>query len=207
MAEQHGGDGRFIEGERIYLRAVCATDVNERYHRWMNDPHVGQFLETRFSPSSLESIAAYVRRMTEDPDIRFLAIVLKEGDLHIGNIKIGPIDWIHRFADVSLIIGEKACWGKGLGTEAIQLMVGYAFEVLNLRKLTAGAYVGNVGSIRAFEKADFVGEGLRRKQRFSAGTYTDEVLLGLIREERGRGDGGVNPPTSAGPSTPRRAAG
>jgi RimJ/RimL family protein N-acetyltransferase len=183
MADGDAAYRPFIEGERIFLRAVLPSDVTERYSRWMNDPEVSRFLESRLRPSSLDTITAYVRTMGEAPDFLFLAIVLKEGDLHIGNIKLGPIDWVHRFAEVALLIGEKSCWGKGLGTETIRLIVRYAFETLNLHKLTATVYADNHGSIKAFEKAGFCQEGLRKEQRFSGGRYIDEALFGIVRSD------------------------
>lgn len=173
----------YLEGKRIYLREVRPCDVNDDYYRWLNDPEVGRYLETRFKPNSPDRIAAYVREVEEKSDQVFMAIIVKRGKQHIGNIKIGPINWYHRLSDVSILIGEKDYWGKGYGTEAIQLIVGYAFNVLNLHKLSAGAYAGNIGSIRAFEKANFLREGLRKKHRFQEGAYVDEVLLGIVRRE------------------------
>ena len=156
----------FIEGERIYLREVRPTDVNENYYRWMNDPEVTQHLESRFYPNSMESLGDYVAGKLRDRDNVFLAIVLKEGDRHIGNIKLGPINWIHRLADVGILIGEKDYWGKGYATEAIGLVVDYAFGTLNLHKLIAGCYDLNQGSVRAFQKAGFVVESLRKQHYY-----------------------------------------
>lgn len=179
-------DGEFnpiLKGERIYLRKVRFSDVTDQYHRWMNDPEVNRYLETRFSHQSREKIESYVRTMETDPDSVFLAIVLKNKDTHIGNIKIGPMNWSHRFADISLFIGEKGCWGKGYGTEAIDLVVTYAFNALNLHKVTAGFYADNIGSIKAFRKAGFKEEGRRKNHRFCQGRYVDEVLMGYIRPD------------------------
>ncbi|MFY9270845.1 MAG: GNAT family protein [Candidatus Manganitrophaceae bacterium] len=174
---------RFLEGKRIYLREVRPSDVNERYYRWMNDPEVTRFLENRFYPNAIENLRDYVACKLGDRDNIFLAIVLKEGDRHIGNIKLGPIQSIHRIADIGLLIGEKDCWGKGVATEAIQLVSEYAFNVLNLHKVTAGCYGPNEGSARAFQKAGFVVEGIRKGQYYSNGVYVDDILLGLIRPE------------------------
>lgn len=174
---------RFLEGKRIYLREVRPSDVNEHYYRWMNDPEVTLFLESRFAPNSMEKIQEFVAGKLGDQDNVFLAIVLKEEDRHIGNIKLGPIQWIHRLAEIGLLIGEKDCWGKGFATEAIQLVSDYAFNVLNLHKVTAGCYGPNEGSARAFQKAGFVVEGIRKKQFYSNGSYVDDILLGLIRPE------------------------
>lgn len=170
----------FIEGERLYLRGVTADDVNETYLRWMHDPEVMQYLESRFQPHSLSSLHEFVTQMQHDRDQLFLAIVLKDKDRHIGNIKLGPINWIHRFADIGLLIGEKDCWGKGYATEAIQLLTQYAFNALNLHHLTAGCYATNMGSARAFLKAGWVEEGRRKSYFYSAGKYVDEILLGIV---------------------------
>lgn len=173
----------FLLGERIYLREVRAADVNAAYRSWLNDAEVNQYLETRFVPRSIENITAYVRDLDGRPESVFLAICLEATGVHIGNIKVGPINWIHRFADVSLFIGEKSQWGRGLGSEAIALVTQFAFDELNLNRLQAGCYSSNLGSSRAFEKCGFRREGVLRKKRFRRGTYEDELILGLLREE------------------------
>jgi RimJ/RimL family protein N-acetyltransferase len=170
-----------LAGPRLSLREVRETDVNDDYHRWMNDPEVTRHLESRFFPLAQESLRDYVRKMRGDRDNLFLAIVLHEGERHIGNIKLGPINWIHRTGDIGLLLGEKSCWGKGYATEAIRCITTHAFDVLNLHKLTASCYHTNLGSARAFLKAGFVQEGVRRSQFYSDGVYVDQVLLGLVR--------------------------
>src|SRR5262249_1908718 len=92
----------FLAGPRLYLGEVRHSDVNETYYRWMNDPEVTRYLESRFYPHSLEGLRAYVTSKLGDRDNIFLAIVLKDGDRHIGNIKLGPIHWMHRYADIGL---------------------------------------------------------------------------------------------------------
>lgn len=171
----------FLDGKLVYLRAVCLSDVDENYCRWMNDPLVTQYLESRFYPTTKASLEAYVERLQSDPNHVFLAIVAKDTDIHIGNVKLGPIDWIHRFADIGLLMGESAYWGRGIATEVIQLVARYAFDQLDLRKVTAGCYSTNVAAIRAFEKAGFVQEGLRKQQYYCNGQYVDAVILGLVR--------------------------
>ena len=177
-----GKPGDFLEGERIYLRRVRPEDVNETYCKWMNDPEVNKYLESRFSSHSLETLKEYVRSKLGDEKNAFFAIILKKGDRHIGNIKIGPIDTVHRLADIGILIGEKDCWGEGYGSEAIRLIVEYAFDKLNLHKVTAGCYAPNEGSIKAFKKAGFSQEGVRKSHCYCDGKYVDDILLGLVRE-------------------------
>lgn len=170
----------FLRGERIYLRDVQLADVNENYHRWMNDPEVTRYLESRFYPNTLEALREYVSCRRGDHNSVFFAIVLNEGDRHIGNIKLGSINWIHRLADVGIIIGEKDCWGKGYATEAIRLIARHSFNTMNLHKLIAGVYGVNAGSSHAFLKAGFVREGLYKQHYFCEGKYMDSEMLGLL---------------------------
>ena len=100
-----------------------------------------------------------------------------------GTIKIPKMSkCIHHEVELGIVIGEKEFWGKGYATEAIKLMASYAFDTLNLHKITAGCYVSNEGSKRAFQKAGFEVEGIRKSHCFCHGSYIDTVLLGLLRE-------------------------
>ncbi len=171
----------FLESERLYLRAVLPNDANEAYCRWMNDPEVNKYLESRFYPHTQETLRDYVTGKLGDVESPFFAIVLKKGDRHIGNIKLGPINTIHRFADIGIIIGERDCWGKGYATEAIRLIVKYAFDTLNLHKVTAGFYEPNLQSMKAFANAGFSQEGVRKSHCYCDGKYVDDILFGLVR--------------------------
>lgn len=172
----------FIEGEKIFLREVRQTDVNENYYKWMNDIEITRYTESRFYPYSMEQLQTYVSSLDGKRDSVFLAVIAKESSQHVGNIKLGNIDWIHRRADIGVIIGEKAVWGKGYASEAIALLSDYAFKRLNLHKVWAGCYSNNTGSIKAFQKAGFVEEGIQRKHYYYNGGYIDLVLLGKINE-------------------------
>ena len=176
-------DTAFIKGVQIYLREVQISDVNVNYYGWINDPEVTRYLEVRNIPQSPENIKKYVQAMDGNADEIFLAICLREDGHHVGNIKLGPINWLHRFAEVSLVIGEKQFWGKGIGTEAVRLVSHFAFDVLNLHKLKSGCYEENIGSTKAFLKAGFVQEGILKSQWYLNGRHRNEIVLGLCRED------------------------
>jgi RimJ/RimL family protein N-acetyltransferase len=99
---------------------------------------------------------------------------------HIGNIKLGLINPIHKYAEVGLVIGDKSFWGKGIGTEAIKLVVEFAFNTLLLNKVTAGIYSNNIASLKAFQKLGFEIEGHQKKQFLFNGQYIDRYLVGKI---------------------------
>ncbi len=174
-------DKHRIDGPRLHLRSVRPSDATERYVSWLNDPEINRYLEVRFSPQTLEGVRAYVTEMAGSEDYAFMAIVLNDGDRHIGNIKIGPMNRAHRFADIGIVIGEKDCWGKGYATEAIALATRYAFETLDLHRLEAGAYAPNMGSAKAFLKAGWKEEGLESAKWLVDGVFVDGIRVACVR--------------------------
>lgn len=171
-----------LEGRRIYLRPAEDKDINKRYLSWIDDSAVTRFMESRFKKWTLRELKKYADGIRDSHDNLFFAIILKSRDRHIGNIKIGPINRIHKFADIGILIGDKSCWGRGYAAEAIELAADYAFTGLKLHKLTAGAYATNIGSIKAFQKAGFRVEGIRSKHYRESAGYVDCILMGRINE-------------------------
>lgn len=148
-----------LRGEKVLLRSLEKADVKQPYLRWLNDREVNKFLEIRFAPpASIDELEAFVNRMNESPNELLLGIFTAEQQQHIGNIKLGPIVFSHLRAVIGIVIGEKDFWGKGLATEAIELLSNYAVTTLGLKRIYAGCYESNVGSRKAFEKAGFTVE-------------------------------------------------
>lgn len=180
--------GPRIDGERIYLRRLTAGDVSADYLRWMNSPEINGYLESRFFTHTRDSLHDFVTAMERDPYNLFTGIFLKEGDRHIGNIKLGPINRQHGHADIGLLIGDRSSWGKGYASEAIGILTEFAFDQIGLHRCTAGAYAHNEGSSRAFEKCGYVREGILRDHWLFNGRFQDGVCLGKINPKAGRRD-------------------
>ncbi len=164
------------ESLKVVLSLLRESDVSQSYLQWMHNPEVTQYLESRWRTYSLEDLIFYVKQMNESSR-DFLFGILVEGYGHVGNIKIGGIDWKHRYGDMGLIIGESSVWGKGIGSRAISLACEYAFQELGLRKIIAGIYEPNVGSRRTFEKAGFVLAGRFTNHRLFQGKYVDQLIM------------------------------
>lgn len=167
--------------ERLLLRALEPSDLNATYLSWLNDPAVNRYLETRFLPQTMEVLQSYWQAHRDDPACPWFAICLQADRRHIGNIKLGPIQWLHRRGDLSLFIGDRTCWRKGYASEAIALVRDWAFAELELQKLNAGIYASNIGSRRAFEKCGFSLEGTLRAEVVSCGGRMDVWKMGLPR--------------------------
>lgn len=169
--------------KRIFLREILKDDLNDNYLSWLRDNEVNCFLETRHQKQNLKTIKEYWISHKNDILSPWFAICLRDNNKHIGNIKLGPINQIHKRADVSLFIGEKSLWGKGYASEAIYLICKLSFERLGLRKLNASIYKSNKGSINLFEKSGFILEGTLREEGFYEDKPRDVLRYGLLRNE------------------------
>lgn len=162
---------------RLLLRTLTAADVGPRYLGWLQDAEVIRFLEVRHGDRGAAATLAFVEDANASPDTLLLGMVLRQGGLHVGNIKLGPIDPHHRRADMGLLVGDRAWWGKGLAAEAITALTAHAFAALGLNKVTASCYGGNEGSCRAFRKAGFQEAARRPRHWLCDGVWHDDVLL------------------------------
>jgi RimJ/RimL family protein N-acetyltransferase len=84
---------------------------------------------------------------------------------------------------VGILIGEKSCWNRGYGTEAMHLLVDTAFNTLNLHRVYLRVFEDNPRAIRAYEKAGFVHEGRMRQAEFHQGRFCDVLLMSVLRPE------------------------
>ena len=173
---------KHIEGNTIILRNIKKTDATAEYVKWLNSKKINQFLESRFVKHTKIDVENYIKKMNHDTNIVFLAIIRKDNQKHIGNIKLGPINWNHKYAEIGIMIGDENSWGKGYANEAIKLISNFGFNYLKMHKITAGSYEENVGSIKAFLKAGFFIEGIHYKQFFSKGKYRNHILLAKIKK-------------------------
>ena len=174
---------RFIEGNTIYLRAIEQSDANDRYLSWLNDEEVTRGLASGVYPSTLDDLKKYVEQISGSKNAVMFAICDKENDQHIGNIKLDNFDWVNRTCELGLLLGDRAYWGKGIGTEVMRLTVSYAFQQLNMRKVLLAVYANNPAAIKLYEKVGFKKEGCLRAQIFSKGEYIDKYFMGIFSNE------------------------
>lgn len=174
---------QFISGHKVYLRAFTREDLRGPMLHWTNDEEVTHFMYRGWRPARIEELeAAYERTIDSDRDIEF-AICCKEKDVPVGVAGLHDIDWFCRQAEFRIMIGDKSVWGKGYGTETAMLLVKYAFEKLNLNRVSLGVNAEDNRAIRCYEKAGFVHEGISREVVFRNNKYYNAVRMGILRRE------------------------
>ncbi len=172
----------FRMGKRIYLRAVLTEDI-PLITVWINDPEVHQFLKIAY-PMSPEDEKKWQEGLAgKKPGDVVFAIVLADTDEIIGVMGLHHIDHRNGLATTGAFIGRKDLWSKGYGTEAKMLVLEYAFNTLNLRKVCSAVYDFNGRSKRCLEKCGYTPEGCRKKHLYRNGRFVDEYLMAVFKED------------------------
>jgi RimJ/RimL family protein N-acetyltransferase len=175
-----------LRGKQVRLTAENPDVMAGCFHHWNQDTGFMRLLDT--DPSRLFSQKKWQEWLEkgmekETQDEFFLAIRTLEGDRLIGYIGLFELYKQHGDTLVAIALGEREYWGKGYGTDAMQVMLRYAFEELNLRRVGLIVFEYNSRAIRSYEKAGFIPEGVVRKTILRDGKRWDFQYMGILREE------------------------
>lgn len=171
--------------EDVYLRALEPADV-ERTSKWHNDAGLYATLVNPFRYVSRAAEEEWIRRKTAYSQTEIqLAICLKEGERHIGNIHLTDIDWVARHACLGIFIGATSCQSKGYGQQALRLLLRHAFHDLGLYRVYLTVLEDNPRALRIYEKCGFVVEGRLRRHAYKRGQFQDLILMGLCADDPG----------------------
>jgi [ribosomal protein S5]-alanine N-acetyltransferase len=157
----------------VFCRPFIESDITDRYLTWFRDPEVTRFIEARnLSRDDVEVFHKCGRGIWRFMD----AICSSETDEHIGNVKI-DVNWRHSFGSLSILIGNKAYWGRGCASSAIRQMTEKAFKQLGVRTLTAGAYGVNFASLACFERAGWALDTVQKGHLLFEDRVVDQINL------------------------------
>lgn len=171
-------------GERIMLREYRPEDLVPM-RGWVNDPRIVGYLSDIFLyPHTLESTESYLNAMMDQrPDSRGFVIADASTELYIGQINLDSIDWKNRVGRIGILIGSAERLGQGYGTEAMRLLIRFAFAELNLNRLELEVYDFNERARRSYANCGFREEGRLRERQYKNGAYVDVIQMGLLRSE------------------------
>ncbi len=171
--------GPVLKGTKVTLRPPQEKEP-ALFVEWFADTEVTRFLGTAF-PMSLQQEEDFVKRIGESKnDVWWM--IEAEGRA-IGASGIHRIDWINGHAITGTVIGEKDCWRKGYGSEAMALRTEYAFRQLNLHKLKSGAFMENEPSKRALQKVGYRQVGVYREDFWRDGRWHDHWECEVLRSD------------------------
>jgi len=174
-----------LRGERVVLRPLERSDL-PRCVAWFNDHEVTYYLG-RDGPLTMEEEERWFANYKAKTDELIFAITVE--DRHIGNVGVHNIDRANRRADVGILIGEKALWSKGFGSDALRAVLAYAFDEQRLNKVSLDVIDYNDRAIRAYERLGFLREGVKREDLLKRGRFVNVIRMSILAREFAPGRG------------------
>lgn len=169
-----------LSGDKVYLSPIDKNDYL-KYTEWVNDMEVavGMIFATKLIDE--ESERNVLERLSKS-EFNFAVIDNVTNDA-IGNVGFPSIDYINRIAEIGIFIGDKNYWGNGYGRQALELLLDFGFNLLNLNNIYLRVYSFNTPALHCYKKIGFKEAGKLRGAKIIAGEKYDEIYMDMLAGE------------------------
>jgi len=171
-----------ISGSLVTLRRHVPANV-AAFQRWYSDPEVARLARYQDGPMRPDEIDRFFQLRALGSESLTMAIHEASTDRLVGSCAFSAVDGENGSAMYHITIGEKDQWGRGLGTEATQLMLDHAFGTLGLHRIALSVFAFNERAIRAYLRCGFVVEGRARESIWRDGRWWDELAMSVLSSE------------------------
>jgi RimJ/RimL family protein N-acetyltransferase len=172
-----------FRGDLVRLTALEPEDVPTLI-RWHQNAAFLRLFDSRPAyPKTEAELKEWLEELRKDENTFAFAVRPREGEELAGYLEVDGVDWQHGACGMGLGFGDRADWGQGYGYEATELGLRYAFDELNMHRVTITVFGYNERSIALAEKAGFQQEGVFRERLQRDGKRYDMLLYGLLRYE------------------------
>lgn len=142
-----------LPGERVALAEMTEAD-QEYFCRWLQDPELRSLIDDHRVPTMEDQMRWHER--VQQPDRKFFSLVTIPDMQLIGNAGFVDIDPAKETATLRITIGHPEARGKGYGSEGVELLLRYGFEMKRWKRIKLVVLKTNQRAIRTYEKAGFV---------------------------------------------------
>ncbi|MDZ4671159.1 MAG: GNAT family protein [Phototrophicales bacterium] len=174
-----------LRGEKVHLASLSRDDL-PTYQKWFANPEMLRLLSN--DPAMPHTHDRHIKwlddhtKPTSDSEFTFSIRALDDNRI-VGGCDIEIDSWASGQAWVGIFIGDPDDWGKGYGSEAMNILIRFGFMELNLHHISLTVFSYNPRAIKAYEKVGFVHEGKRREALYRDGAYHDMHIMGILRRE------------------------
>lgn len=172
-----------LRGELVYLGAVEPGDVID-YRRLISDPEIGHYLGLKL-PVSRDSAERFAKELFEQvgKTVFPFNIHLRTDGRRVGSVTLRDVDRENGKTEVAIFIGERELLGRGYGTDALRCACDFGFGELRLERIELAVFDYNTRGIRAYQKAGFQTDVVKRHARFHRGRHHDVLIMSILRDE------------------------
>lgn len=157
-------------------------DDLDTFCKWFNNPELRKFLLQPYPTTKLQE-KELLEKIIKDKDSVVLSIIVKKNKKLIGTVGLHKINKIYRSAIFGIVIGDFENLSRGYGTEAMEIIIEYGFNVLNLHRIDLMAHDFNRRAIDAYKKVGFIEEGRKRESFYLDGKYHDTILMAILKTD------------------------
>ncbi len=177
---------RLFEGKLIRLTAPNPETDAQPLAAWTADSEYMRLLD--MDPARPATVKRWREELEREgakdrPNSFFFSIRTLSDDKLIGFVGLWGLNWAHGDTFLGIGLGDREYWGRGYGTDAMRVILRYAFTELNLYRVSLDVFEYNTRAIRSYEKVGFVVEGRARRVLHRDGQRWDEIFMGILREE------------------------
>ena len=174
-----------ISRGNIYLSPLNTEDF-EILTKWLNDNRISDWVNNTKAILSLTSEKAFLENISrnEDPTIKALAIIKKEGDKFLWIVDLSKINYIDQIATIWISIWDFEEHNKWYWADALNAILLYWFHTLNLKNIDLHVYAFNESAIRCYQKVWFKEYGRRKETHYCNWKFRDEIYMDITKSER-----------------------
>jgi len=169
-----------LVGTKVYLSPINPEDA-EVFTKWVNDFEISILMSSTSRIYSLDKEREFLESISKTGDT--FSIIDIESDKIIGTCGLMNVNHIFKKAELGIFIGEKEFWGNGYGTEAMELLLDFAFNILNLNSIMLIVNSFNERAIKSYEKCGFKLIGKRREAVIIGQLKYDEYYMDILASE------------------------
>ena len=166
-----------LVGRRVTLVPFGPDRITDRYVAWLNDPAVNAYSRRKGMRTTADDAGRYLASLRADEHV----VAILTDDEHVGNVKFGPIDWQNACADISILVGERMVWGRGIGAEAVYLVSRHLLTDVGLNRVHADSC--NPAFLKLVDKLGWRIEGVLRERVRLENRFFDDTVVSLLARE------------------------
>lgn len=183
MINKHFNPFPRLETERLVLRQIDNKDVDE-LHEILGDDEVAKFdyfYPVKSKSEVMKFIERYKEELEKSEEVTW-GIALKDSNKLIGTCCFGNFDDGARRTEIGYDIAQDH-WNKGYATEALEAIISFGFNIINLNRIEATITPGNDASVKVLKKLNFVQEGIVRERDLIKGKLEDGIIMSILKRD------------------------